>query len=367
MDGMFTSLAIQTVTLVGKAAFGAAGTIALDLNDGRYHEDLSLTNIASDTCVPGETRVYPVIDIVRLHYSSAGQLLHIEDSTRPVLVLQVQTTPSNSAGDATPSTPSLTSSLASLALNEPVQSSTNTGVGRDVPRSTQTKPVEKPAIRTIPKTPNRPPPSNAGTSIPGFQWLALQVFDEGIESDVSDVEPDQVDQGNSDTEDKGSNDKKRQTRVTRGSKARNKEVIEREQGRATRTGHLAEVRDKSCEPTIPTDATGPSTVVGTPTNDKPQTLLYTNSPRHSELSLLEYLLRLAALEVCEQITHLDVSDEKLALFLMDEHQSAERSNLSSDSNAANPFDQPHRTAPAQNLGHQLNSGGSLAWDLEGSI
>ncbi|KAJ1654897.1 Ran-specific GTPase-activating protein 30, partial [Dispira simplex] len=329
-----------------------------DLNDGRYHEDLSLTNITSDTCVPGETRVYPVIDIVRLHYSSAGQLLHIEDSTRPVLVLQVQTIPSGPTGDATPSTPSLASSLASLALNESVQGSTNAGVGRDISRTIQAKPAEKPVIRTIPKTPNRPLPPKTGATTPGFQWLALQVFGEEVESDVSDIEPGQVDQDNSDAEDKHNDDERRQTRVTRSSKARNKDVIVQEKGRAMRTGRLSKVPDKSYEPTTP-DATGPSTVVGTPTKDKTQMLLYTNSPRHSELSLLEYLLRLAALEVCEQTTHLNISDEKLALFLMDEHQSAGSSTRPSGSSITNPFDQPHRTASAESLGHQLNSSGSL--------
>ncbi|RKP37879.1 RanGTP-binding protein-domain-containing protein [Dimargaris cristalligena] len=191
-----------------------------DLNDGRYHEHLD-GPVNNSAPVPGDRRVFPVTDIVRLHYSSAGQLLNIEDSKRPVLVIQVQL----GSGDLAPKPLALASSLASLSLAESA-------------------------------TPPEESESEGGKS-------------------------------------SGSRTPKRNATI--------------------------------------------SGLRPAPTR---------------QLSLLEYLLRLTALEMCEQTLHLDVSDEKLSLFLRDDQ---------------GPAASPNDPQTSGDAGQRLNSSGSVAWDLDHSI
>ncbi|CAG8671097.1 4163_t:CDS:2, partial [Dentiscutata erythropus] len=74
--------------------------IVEDLNDGRYHEEFDndgpakqLTEEAKlgkkSQCIPGKIKRIPVAEISRLYYTSSGSLLNIEDSKSPVLVLKV--------------------------------------------------------------------------------------------------------------------------------------------------------------------------------------------------------------------------------------------------------------------------------------
>ncbi|KAJ1994529.1 Ran-specific GTPase-activating protein 30 [Dimargaris cristalligena] len=263
-----------------------------DLNDGRYHEHLD-GPVNNSAPVPGDRRVFPVTDIVRLHYSSAGQLLNIEDSKRPVLVIQVQL----GSGDLAPKPLALASSLASLSLAEsatPPEESESEGGKSSGSRT----PKRNATISGL-----RPAPTR-------FEWLALQMYAEPIHSDDE-----------AESEEDEAVDPKRPS-----------SPLPCRSGAAGGGGsHL--------------------TAVGTPASP-PSPLLFSNSPWHSQLSLLEYLLRLTALEMCEQTLHLDVSDEKLSLFLRDDQ---------------GPAASPNDPQTSGDAGQRLNSSGSVAWDLDHSI
>ncbi|KAJ1920014.1 Ran-specific GTPase-activating protein 30 [Tieghemiomyces parasiticus] len=218
-----------------------------DLHDGRYHDDDEDRGPARY----GERRVFPVADLVRLHYSSSGRLLGIEEANRPVLVLQLQRSPVTSGSGSV----TLASSLASLSLQE----------GPSAKRG-DTTPAPRPATAASPR----------------FEWLALQARPEAFTFDSDDDDDEETVEGD---------------------------------GRIP--GSATEISDVEV-------ATGPS-----------------------QLSLLEYLLRLAALEMSEQQNHLDLPDEKLTLYLRDDPDGG-------------------GSAPAA-PGGRLNGSGNVTWDLEGSI
>ncbi|CAG8772747.1 9800_t:CDS:2, partial [Racocetra fulgida] len=61
------------------------------------------------------------------------------------------------------------------------------------------------------------------------------------------------------------------------------------------------------------------------------------------LSLLEYMLRLSALEVCEQTNHLEIADEKINLFLKDDDSTG--SSSTSTVSATTPESTPSKATP----------------------
>ncbi|KAI8869103.1 Ran-binding-domain-containing protein, partial [Ramicandelaber brevisporus] len=181
-----------SVDTVRSAGFEYHLLITEDLNDGRYHEEIADMRLKSGMIVPGRVRYIPVTNIQRLCYTSSGNLLNIEESRSPVLVLKV--------------------------VDDNKKNS------------------------TVP------------------DWIALELFTEDSDTDDDDTE--------------------------------------------------SETDDDEDEEEESESATADDTETGQDTED--------GSECEAELGLLEYMLRLSALETCEQRPHQLIPDEKINLFISED-------------------------------------------------
>ncbi|KAJ1919245.1 Ran-specific GTPase-activating protein 30 [Mycoemilia scoparia] len=237
--------------------------IAENLNDGRYHEQLEDHQDSDmEDFIPGQNLVIDLPQVHRLYYTSSGSLLNIEDSQSPVLVIKVG-------------------------------------------------PPEESQSQDVFSTPSRDAENESN-----FSWYALEVYEDEYDDEESQQSED------SDNTSTNSDESKPEGPV--------------------------ESREStpSSSPSSFTPATSPAGVTiapeddqKSPVTDSSQILDMTSLrvplqdyERHialeslreewvlSMLSILEYLLRLAAVEVCEQRSHLQIPDEKLNLYLRDDSE-----------------------------------------------
>ncbi|KAJ2065102.1 Ran-specific GTPase-activating protein 30 [Coemansia sp. S146] len=232
-----------------------------DTNDGRYHSEEPQANVVEWAAemgdgvgVGGKTIVIPLDRVASLYYTSAGSLLNIEDSTSPVLVLSVR--PDPPAEDPLQNMAEfgkLDSSVRWYALEvaAAVDNDNDEDSGTDSDSSEED--------------------SNADLSEED-EKLA-QTFDQLCS--VSPAEPSDKDQAEKESNDDSS-------------------------------------AYESSDETPDTPKTPPTTL-----GDellRPLDFLV-HEWNMCTLSLLEYMVRLASVEMTEQISHLEVPDEKLRLYL----------------------------------------------------
>ncbi|KAJ1975249.1 Ran-specific GTPase-activating protein 30, partial [Dimargaris xerosporica] len=364
--------------------------VVQDLNDGRYHDDVSPTRLASTKRLrPGAKRIYPVTDIIRLHYSSSGQLLNIEDSKQPVLVMQVQVPTAHTTNATTTATTTapmsrsgtLASSLASLTIHDRPKMAQDTdsssGQSLDSDNTNETSGSAVLIGNGEPSTPPRPLTRTPSYAMPApqphFEWIAFQVFQEDDSAD-EDANGSEIEEANHQVP---------RLRSTRGSTV----------PKTTATTDSADDSDDANESL--NDGQVPATRLsnassgmyfpwghpvdgsGTPILDS--TLPFEQLSLHNQLSLLEYLLRLAALEMCEQASHFNIPDEKLALFLRDDNDALDSSNsagshshhlsgqLLAGSKPAGNNDVGNGIGAGNPGNLRMNSSGSIAFDIEQSV
>ncbi|RUO96678.1 RanGTP-binding protein-domain-containing protein [Jimgerdemannia flammicorona] len=263
-----------------------------DLNDGRYHEELEAhyegregrrelrRRMREGRAIAGERRQIAVAEVARLYYSSSGRLLNIEDAKTPVLVLKVQKEVGQRAGGRKDGT---------------VNGITKGFEGGEA----------EPFV-----TPRKPKNWSTADGENGWgfkvDWLALEAYhpDDGSEEEDEDESEEDEDESEEehDTEDDG------ETEVD------DEEATEHVDGQDDEPNR----KDAASSHRRPSFSASEST-----------TAIASPPP----LSLLEYLIRLSALEVSEQTSHLDISDEKINLFLRDGDVSADSSNVASAARA----------------------------------
>ncbi|KAJ2518163.1 Ran-specific GTPase-activating protein 30 [Coemansia sp. RSA 2049] len=293
-----------------------------DLDDGRYHDDddasaadstqssasASLAHKDRDSWVSimdrkspasgpmraGRVICIPLGRVASLHYTSAGSLLNIEDSSSPVLVV-------SSSGSQVTSSFSLASADDSGTKSAQVESLGADGTGKTSP---------------------------AGQTQQTIHWYALEVAVEDNHDQDSATSA-----ASSDDED-GENDKKSETGSESDAEADDRFSDSKNTGAAnTAESRLMEEKDKDSSAD---DANAANT-------ENPDLLQHDSSYSeisHSDseflaaeeylrpveflanewsrctLSLLEYTIRLASVEMREQLSHLEVTDEKLRLYLL---------------------------------------------------
>ncbi|KAJ2338193.1 Ran-specific GTPase-activating protein 30 [Coemansia sp. RSA 2673] len=269
-----------------------------DTNDGRYHSEESQADVVEWAAemgdgvgAGGKSIVIPLDRVASLYYTSAGSLLNIEDSTSPVLVLSVRPEP---------------------PVEDPLQNMAEFGM--------------------------------LNSSV---RWYALEV----AATDDDDAEGTDSD---SDEEDS------------------NADLSEEDENLAEKFDQLcsvspAEPSDKDQEAGKESDGGDSSAYESSDeTPDSPRTPPHTLGDEllrpldflvqewnMCTLSLLEYMVRLASVEMTEQVSHLEVPDEKLRLYLQATTGAGSKEDVpaSTKSTVATPTRSRH--APVSTLGTPL--------------
>ncbi|KAJ2136531.1 Ran-specific GTPase-activating protein 30 [Coemansia sp. RSA 678] len=328
-----------------------------DLNDGRYHDDTAgkggannerawIADMAKHVDMrPGRVVRIPLDIIGGLHYTSAGSLLNIEDSNAPVLVISFE---DRKSGDITAvgSGLNISSVLPSLEttrttwyalevvtddVDEPDMSSALSESGEDSSASSESG--EDSASSES---------DGDGESDEARSGNALGVCDmestgsgskattdsEASESEDAVSEHD----GSSGSEYSESEDSASEQEGSSGSEPESKSESEHSAKSSPKNNakaHTPDDIDKLADSIASLCTIDPSPAERTPLS-KAQTLHSTfaeaaeyfrpveflaNEWRMCTLSLLEYTVRLASIEISEQTSHLNVPDEKLRLYL----------------------------------------------------
>ncbi|BFZ56540.1 DRAP deaminase [Savitreella phatthalungensis] len=231
--------------------------ITEDLDDSRYHDEEELDAATRDTegHLRGMHRDIPVSLITRLFFSASGRLLNIEEARTPVLIVKVN-----------------------HALYEQTHKYSRTNSGEiSVPQE-------------------------------DLEWLALELWEqEDYESDDND--DDHEHDGNYDYDKPDEN------------KATNDKAAESSTAAADDTRAPSD-DTSSRPPSGDSDVDALALQLQLMDVAKTQSVSFTTGLAHTDvatLSLLEYLLRLTALQTSEQQSCLAIPDERIALFLRDDN------------------------------------------------
>ncbi|KAJ2458558.1 Ran-specific GTPase-activating protein 30 [Coemansia sp. RSA 2424] len=244
-----------------------------DTNDGRYHdEDEPQANGSAqrpewaaevvrlsegDVGAGGSTVVIPLDRVASMYYTSAGSLLNIEDSTSPVLVLSVRPEPA--------------AAVAAAAI-DPLQNM-----------------------------------ADFGRINSGVRWYALEIAEEAGEEEKHGGSSSSSDSDCDDDEEEGSE----------------AELSEEDEMLAQKFDELCTVNaaepsnDNNNDSSTSDESSDESPSYHSPLPDailRPLDFL-AHEWNMCTLSLLEYMIRLASVEMTEQVSHLEVPDEKLRLYL----------------------------------------------------
>ncbi|CAG8526063.1 16391_t:CDS:2 [Acaulospora colombiana] len=396
-----------------------------DLNDGRYHEEFDTGDPArlkeirakldkSNQSIPGKIRRIPVGEISRLYYTSSGSLLNIEESKTPVLVLKVikglskahllkERSLDRVDLDANPLyVPQMAAAhdehlkdakehtdvdLFALEIfqeaetfaadeeedydEEEIVSSdeeiddggrvTGTPPRENVRTPSPRKPPlpdtpspksiplpETPLSRTIPRTvsslPGTPSPRNtsAPTSlIPSNVPLPIS-DDEDSDATLSDDDDDEINK----TDELEISDEHRDPVIN----------IEADVESANDIPGTREPTDVIEVPDADLSVDGVNEL------DGGNVEVYQSNLK--TLSLLEYILRLSALEVCEQTNHLELADEKINLFLKDDDPSGGSTGSTTTTESSPPRPTPHTATSTSSTAKPLSSSRRLLFEEE---
>lgn len=242
-----------------------------NLDDGRYHEDIISGQSRRDLqgFVRGASRDIPVHNIARLFFSASGRLLNIEEARTPVLVLKIN--------HALKGPFAMVHDIFEGKANREYQS----------PISTEDVDSRQPSSDSVQMSPD------------DLEWLALELWSEGDDSNSEGDDFDTASEQSSSAE------------------------VEVPPIPATQMGSS---RPSTSDTDL--DALAMRLQILEVTKPSPLTAnLGLGQTSLATLSLLEYILRLSALQTSEQQSIMDVSDERISLFLRDDNaQSRTRSH-----------------------------------------
>ncbi|CAG8510950.1 1024_t:CDS:2 [Acaulospora morrowiae] len=340
--------------------------LAEDLNDGRYHEEFDIDDPVKlkeikdkldkpSQSIPGKVRRIPVGEISRLYYTSSGSLLNIEESKTPVLVLKVikglskahlmkEGTSDMMDPHANPLyvPPMVHTHDESKDVKEHVDR-TVTSYSRESIRTPSPRKIplpDTPSPRNIPlpntpisrivsSLPGTPSPSNVSTpKTLTPRKIPLPVSD-GEDSDATLSDDDE-------------NEMRKSEDFEISVEHRNPVInvvpdIEN-------VSNILSTRGSTDATEVPDAGLG---LNGFNVLDNDDDEMYQSNLK--TLSLLEYLLRLSALEVCEQTSHLEIADEKINLFLKDDDSSGGSTNTATVTEPTPPGTTSHTSNPAASI------------------
>ncbi|KAJ2499991.1 Ran-specific GTPase-activating protein 30 [Coemansia sp. RSA 1972] len=322
-----------------------------DLKDGRYHDNTHGTDANTESAWiadmakhvdmrPGRVVRIPLDIVGGLHYTSAGSLLNIEDSNAPALVISFE---SRTSGDITAvaSGLNIASVLPSLEttrttwyalevvtddVSEPNMSSASSESGEDSSASGESdEDSESDGART------RNALGVCDMESMGSGSKATTASETSESDDAASKHEDSSGSEYSESENAESEDSASQHTASSGSEPESNnsesEHSAKSKNNAKTHMHTPDDIDKLADSIASLCTIDPSTE-HTPL-PKAQTLSSTrlaaeyfrpveflaNEWRMCTLSLLEYMVRLASIEISEQMSHLNVPDEKLRLYL----------------------------------------------------
>ncbi|KAJ2123714.1 Ran-specific GTPase-activating protein 30 [Coemansia sp. RSA 720] len=327
-----------------------------DLNDGRYHDDTvgtdannesaRITDMAKHVDMrPGRVVRIPLDDIGGLHYTSAGSLLNIEDSNAPALVISFE---NRKSGDITAvgSGLNIASVLPSLETTRTtwyaLEVVTDDGKEPDISSASSEgdEDNDECSDEDNDECSESDQDSESGGARTGNALGVCDVESMGsgskatTDSETSESE-DAVSErdGSSGSEYSESEDSASEQHASSGSEPGSKSESEHSakstKNNAKSRMHTTDDIDKLADSIASLCTIDPSSIEHTPL-PKAQTLhsihaeaaeyfrpveFLANEWRMCTLSLLEYMVRLASIEISEQTSHLNVPDEKLRLYL----------------------------------------------------
>ncbi|KAG5519318.1 hypothetical protein PMAC_001943 [Pneumocystis sp. 'macacae'] len=287
-----------------------------DLNDGRYHDELEERKIKKnkDGSIYGSKRNIPIHLISRLFFNASGKLLNIEEAKTPVLVLKLN-----------------------HALSPPrklLESIKYDNVENDENYEN----IDEESFYDKINNPEN------------IEWIAFEIWNDyasdnnnhsDTNSDTSSVNTDLS--GNYDHDNyKNANSKNNHNKSNN---IKNKKSLENESmfynkkssGKATTNETSALKQEQINEFSEALKALNISSE-----NTNELLGLHNNSNTNlATLSLLEYIIRLTALQTCEQTSLLCVTDERISLFLRDDnHSSRTRERKGTIDYGQTPFNSP---------------------------
>ncbi|KAK9474832.1 RanGTP-binding protein-domain-containing protein [Dipodascopsis tothii] len=252
-----------------------------DLNDGRYHDELDRKDAPkedADGFIGGRSREIPISIITRLFFSASGRLLEIDDAISPVLVLKLNKAfldvsdpyGSDSSDDET--------SFASARADSDSDEYDFDGDDEEIERQMLHSRVENPS---------------------NIEWLAFEMWADPADED----EFAEASDGDDDDDDEAAD----------GADGADATA---ELSRKSLVAAFSSLQLNSAELD---GMLGPRPDAGAALRAQQQRSLLLQPADIASLSLLEYIIRLSALQTNDQQSSLLISDERISLYLRDEN------------------------------------------------
>ncbi|KAJ2618118.1 Ran-specific GTPase-activating protein 30 [Coemansia sp. RSA 1365] len=335
-----------------------------DQNDGRYHDleqdsagssgsshptwvaDVT-RHLESRNVRPGFTVRIPMESIGGMHYTSSGSLLNIEDSNSPVLVISFESARSSedglgisaSAGTLAPEAATTTRWYALEIANDAEPSEKSDDDNSDCENDANsdedgsdngTNDVDAgDANASDAKASDDNHNESVKHASSGSVSESSTSDDSEVSSDNEGSEYNESDPADSrsEGEDKDEEQAVRNTQTTSGESASSEEIdklvesvaslcnISQDSSAQDNDSHTPPAGALQQQSTPPSRRSSDADLVPPENYFEPVEFL-ANEWRLCTLSLLEYMVRLAAIETSEQTSHLEITDEKLRLYLL---------------------------------------------------
>ncbi|KAK9483294.1 RanGTP-binding protein-domain-containing protein [Lipomyces starkeyi] len=275
-----------------------------DLDDGRYHEEFDSENSPkpdANGVIRGRSRTVPLSIITRLFFSASGRLLEIDDAISPVLVMKLnraflQRSPYLMLDD--------NSSFDEDDFETEVDSDTEATKG-----SILAARIDSPA---------------------NIEWLAFELWTDDAERDMYEVDEDE-----NDDIDEGVEEAESLELAPNQGKPRPSILSE-----STLAAALSRLTLSSADIEAIVAPRRQQAPLPMSTSHSHQQLQQQSAQSINSLSLLEYIIRLAALQTNDQASALNISDERIALYLRDENRTTTREATRDVSDPIGPAPSP---------------------------
>ncbi|KAG4305553.1 hypothetical protein PORY_001109 [Pneumocystis oryctolagi] len=283
-----------------------------DLNDGRYHEELEEKKIQKnkDGSIYGSRRNIPIHLISRLFFNASGKLLNIEEAKTPVLVLKLNHSLSPPR-----------KLLESIKYDD-VE---NNEIYENVDEESFYDKIDNPE---------------------NIEWIAFEIWNDDVDDDNDSYNDTNSDTSNtSENSSENDHDNNYEDADNENSYSKDKEPLESSSLHSNKktyqetTNHKNSL--KSEQQINEFSAALKALDINVENTDEVSALQNSSGTNLATLSLLEYIIRLTALQTCEQTSLLSVTDERISLFLRDDsHSSRARERKGTMDYGQTPFSSP---------------------------
>ncbi|KAK9377953.1 RanGTP-binding protein-domain-containing protein [Lipomyces chichibuensis] len=277
-----------------------------DLDDGRYHDEFDSENPPKpDTngAIKGRSRTVPLSIITRLFFSASGRLLEIDDAISPVLVVKLN--------------------KAFLQRSPYLMLDDNSSFDEDdfeTEVHSDTEETKGPILAAM------------VDSAANIEWLAFELWTDDAERDMYEDDEDE-----NDDIDEGVEEAESLELVPDQGKRRPSILSE-----STLAAALSRLTLSSAdiEAIVAPRRQQTPLPMSTSSEGHQQQLQQQSTQSINSLSLLEYIIRLAALQTNDQASALNISDERIALYLRDENRTTTREATRDVSDPIGPAPSP---------------------------